>query len=321
MTDEANTWPFPGASKAEIQELPQIKDRLTFLYLEHCSISRDDSSIRADYKTGYILIPSHKMMVFMLGPGTSITHQAICLIAEAGSSIVWCGEEGNKFYSSGKALTESSRLLQRQAEIAVKPKEHMEAVKRMYWLRFPDEDLSNMTLQQLRGKEGSRVRKQYKAFARQYGVPWQGREYDPYNFEVGTTVNKALSYANACLYSLTYAVVSALGLSPGLGFIHSGNRGAFIFDVADLYKAETSIPVSFRLAAEEPPNLYKSVRTEMRNSFSETHLIERMIKDLKFILKGSEPDFESIGSPLVLWDNTRGNTEAGIQYIPRNEDS
>ena len=144
---------FAGITKPEIQELPQVKDRITFLYLEHCQIKRDNGAIKVIDEEGIVLVPSAMISVILLGPGTSVTHRAMELIGDAGVTIVWVGEKGVRYYASGRPLTTRSTLLLAQAENVVSQKKHLKVVKRMYALRFPDEDLSHMTLQQLRGKE------------------------------------------------------------------------------------------------------------------------------------------------------------------------
>ena len=110
----------------------------------------------------------------------------------------------------------------------------------MYQLRFPDEDISRLTMQQLRGREGSRVRQVYRKASKDTGVPWSGRLYRPEDFASGDAVNQALSAGHACLYGLAHAVIVALGCAPGLGFVHVGHECSFVYDIADLYKAEVT---------------------------------------------------------------------------------
>lgn len=83
-----------GAEKTDILELPQVKDRMTFLYLEHCDISRQDGAIKVVDQEGVVLVPGAMISVIMLGPGTSITHRAMELIGDIGVSTIWVGEKG-----------------------------------------------------------------------------------------------------------------------------------------------------------------------------------------------------------------------------------
>ena len=211
---------LPGMERPALQALPQIEDRLTFLYLEHCQVNREDSAILIRDDRGTTRVPAAAITVLLLGPGTTVTHRAVELIGDAGVGIVWVGEHGVRFYASGRPLTHRAHLLMKQAKMVSNQRTHLAVVRKMYQLRFPNEDVSGLTTQQLRGREGSRVRKAYRAAAEKWKIPWNGREFDPDNFSSGDPVNQALSAGHACLYGLAHAVIVALGCAPGLGFIH-----------------------------------------------------------------------------------------------------
>lgn len=307
---------FPGMEKPTLQELPQISSRLSFLYLEHCQLSREDSAILVRDDQGTVRIPAAAISTLLLGPGTNVTHRAIELIGDAGVGIVWVGEHGVRYYASGRPLTHRAHLLMRQAEMVSNQRLHLKVVRKMYQLRFPDEDVSGLTTQQLRGREGSRVRKAYKSASEKWGVKWKWREYDPDNFSDGDPVNQALSAGNVCLYGLAHAVITALGCSPGLGFIHVGHECSFVYDVADLYKAEITIPLAFEIASENPDDLPGVVRRRVRDVIASTHLLERMVKDIRFLLL--KDDEEDTDMPEVdvtyLWDSRKGTVENGRSY-------
>ena len=144
------------------------------------------------------------------------------------------------------------------------PSYPLDVVRKMYQLRFPHEDVSTLTLQQLRGREGSRIRNVYRECSKKWNVPWNGKDYNPENFEASDTVNKALSMGHACLYGLAHAVIDTLGCSPGLGFVHVGYDCSFVYDIADLYKAEVTIPVAFEAAAQNVDDLERTVRHRVR---------------------------------------------------------
>lgn len=306
---------IPGMEKPELQELPQIGDRMSFLYLEHCQLNREDSAILVRDEYGTVRVPAAAISVLLLGPGTNVTHRAIELIGDTGVTIIWVGEHGVRFYAGGRPLTHSSNLLIKQAQLASNQRSHLEVVRKMYQLRFPDEDVSGLTTQQLRGREGSRVKKAYKNSAKKWGIPWNRRDYDPDDFENGDAVNQALSAGNACLYGLAHAVIYALGCSPGLGFIHVGHERSFVYDIADLYKAEFTIPIAFEIASQNPVDLPGMVRRRLRDEFAATHLLERMVKDIRFLLK-SENDLKDDTNIDVtyLWDSRKGIVSNGISY-------
>ena len=306
---------LPGMEKPSLQELPQITNRLTFLYLEHCQLSREDSAILVRDEQGTVRIPAAAISTLLLGPGTSVTHRAIELIGDAGVGIVWVGEHGVRFYTSGRPLTHRAHLLMRQAEMVSNQRLHLEVVRKMYQLRFPGEDVSKLTTQQLRGREGSRVRQAYRKASKEWGVEWNGRNYDPDDFAGGDLVNQALSAGNACLYGLAHAVITALGCSPGLGFIHVGHECSFVYDVADLYKAEITIPIAFEMAAKKPEDFSSAVRRRVRDEISSKHLLEQMVKDIRALFLEGEKGVNDVEIDVTyLWDSKQGTVENGRSY-------
>lgn len=191
-----------GVEKPELQELPVISDRMTFLYLEHCRISREDGAVTVRDLEGTVYIPAAAITVLLLGPGTEITHRAMELIGDTSISVIWIGEHGVRYYAHGRALNSHTSLLEKQARLVSNTRSHLEVVRRMYAMRFTDEDVTDLTLQQLRGREGARMRKIYREQAKLHGVAWNGREYDTEDFSGGTPVNQSLSAGNVCLYGL-----------------------------------------------------------------------------------------------------------------------
>ena len=307
---------LPGMVRPELQDLPQVKDRLTFLYLERCQLSRQDSAITVLDEEGIIHIPAAAISVLLLGPGTTVTHRAMELIGDAGVSVVWVGERGVRYYAGGRPLTHRSGLLIRQAALVSDKKRHLQVVRKMYQLRFPGEDISQLTLPQLRGREGARVREVYRRASEEWGVEWNGRVYDPEDFSAGDAVNQALSAGHVCLYGLAHAVIAAMGCVPGLGFVHVGHEKSFVYDVADLYKAEVTIPIAFAIAAEQPEDLPAVVRRRVRDAMVEQHILERMVHDIKYLLSDGEALPED-GNEVRLWNNQREAVANGISYGKR----
>ena len=175
--------------------------------------------------------------MLLLGPGVDVTHRAMELMGDSSLAVVWVGECGVRQYAHGRSLNHSSRLLEAQAKLVSNRRSRLATARQMYEMRFPNEDFSNLTMEELRGKEGSRVRRIYREQSKLTGVSWNKREYKVDNFKDGTPINKALTAAHQALYGLSYSVIVALGASPGLGFIHTGHDLAFLYDFADLYKA------------------------------------------------------------------------------------
>ena len=304
---------LPGLIRPDLHALPQVKDRMTFLYLEHCTLSRQDGAITVTDERGIVHIPAAAISVLLLGPGSRVTHRAMELMGDAGVSAIWVGEHGVRYYAHGRPLTTKTTLLLRQAALVSNTRKHLAVVRKMYQLRFPEEDVSKLTMQQLRGREGSRVRQAYRQAAKENGIPWKGRAYDPHDFSAGDRVNQALSAGHACLYGLAYAAIVALGCSPGLGFVHVGHERSFVYDMADLYKAEVTIPIAFQTAAEDPEDLPRVVRRRVRDAMVEKHILPRMVRDIRWLLSEEEgpPEEEET---LYLWDYQAGKVANGINY-------
>lgn len=295
---------------------------MTFLYLEHAVISRDASAITATDERGTVHVPAAALGALLLGPGTNVTHQAMVLLAESGSTVVWVGEMGVRYYAHGRSLSRSSRLLEAQAALVTNRVERLRVARRMYEMRFPGEDVSALTMQQLRGREGARVRRVYREFSRRTGVPWNGREYRPDDFGSSDLVNQALSAATTCLYGVVHAVVVALGCSPGLGFVHTGHERSFVYDVADLYKAELAIPVAFDAAALDLADIGGHVRRTMRDRMYESHILERSVRDITWLLTGDRDevtDEEDWADVVMLWDGREGAVAGGVSYQLHDE--
>lgn len=311
---------MPGMVRPDLQALPQIRDRMTFLYLEKCTIGRQDGAITVTDERGSVHVPAASISVLLLGPGTRITHRGMELIGDSGVTTIWVGENGVRYYASGRPLTHRVGLLMKQAALVSNMRSHLNVAKQMYQMRFPDEDVSGLTMQQLRGREGARVRGIYRQESQKWNVPWNGRQYDPDDFSSGDAVNQALSAGHACLYGLAHAVIAALGCSPGLGFVHVGHDCSFVYDIADLYKAETTIPVAFEIAAEQPEDIGAAVRRRMRDEMMKAHILERMTKDIQILLSGSD-DVAPIEANVVrLWDDDGGTVRNATSYGKEGEE-
>lgn len=298
----------------DYRELPKVRDSISYLYMEHAIIEQDNSSIVIIREDGRIPIPVSSLTCLLLGPGTSITHAAIRAAAENGCMIIWCGEGAGKFYASGMGETRSSSNLLLQARLCMDSEAHMAVVRRMYEIRFPRLPTSNLTLQQIRGMEGIRVKQTYKTYAKQTGVKWTARSYKQSDWEDTDQINQALSAANAILYSVCQAVIVSLGFSTGLGFVHTGKQLSFVYDIADLYKTETSIPAAFEAVQKSNGDLEQKVRLFMRQKIAKSGVLKRIADDISWIfdipLQEEQQNAAGAGD---LWD-TQGELPGGINY-------
>lgn len=302
-----------GAAPPTSRQLGRIEDRVTFVYLERCTISRDSNAITATDQQGTVHIPAAGINAVLLGPGTRVTHHAMMLMAVCGVSIVWVGEEGVRYYAHGSPLARATHLLEAQADAVSNRRKRLAVARMMYEQRFPDEVVEGLTMQQLRGREGARVRALYRQHADRTGVDWKRRDYDPDRFDDSDAINQALSAAHSALYGLVHAVIVSLGCSPGLGFVHTGHSRAFVYDIADLYKAEVTIPLAFDVVAEDSLDVGGDTRRAVRDALRHGDVLARCVRDIRRLLLPE--DHTSLDINIIrLWDESVGSVAAGVSY-------
>jgi len=293
---------------------------MSFIYVEHCVVHRDSNAITATDERGVVHIPAASLGVLLLGPGTNVSHQAMVLLAESGSTAVWVGERGVRYYAHGRTLTQSSRLLEAQAKLVTNQSSRLRVARAMYAMRFPEDDgIERLTMQQLRGREGARVKRVYRSHSERTGVPWDRRDYDMADFASGSVVNQALSAANTSLYGAVHAVIVALGCSPGLGFVHTGHQRSFVYDIADLYKAGITVPAAFDVAADETlhDDIPGAARRAVRDRLRDGQLLSQCVRDIRTLLLPEEdPGDDAIWSANVvqLWDGAERSVSGGQNF-------
>ncbi len=262
-----------------------IKERLSILYIERGELDVLDGAFVVVDKNGVRThIPVGGVACLMLEPGTRVSHAACALSARVGTLLVWIGEAGVRLYSAGQPGGARADRLLFQARLALDDDLRLKVVRKMYALRFGEEPPQRRSVEQLRGIEGARVRETYKRLAQKYGVEWKARKYDPSEWDVSDLPNRCLSSATASLYGVTEAAILAAGYAPAVGFIHTGKPLSFVYDVADVYKFETVVPVAFQVAARAPANPEREVRLRCRDIFRETRLLERIIPGIEDML-------------------------------------
>lgn len=262
-----------------------IKDRISFAALERGHLDvLDGAFVLVDANGVRTQVPVGSIACILLEPGIRVSHAAVELAARVGTLLVWVGEAGVRLYASGQPGGARADRLLYQAQLALDPAARLRVVRKMYAMRFGEEPPERRSVDQLRGIEGARVRKQYQLLAQRHGVRWDGREYDPNNWGVSDLPNRCLSAATSCLYGVTEAAILAAGYSPAVGFIHTGKPQSFVYDVADIFKFETVVPVAFRIAATGPGEPERRVRLACRDAFRETRLLARLIPAIEEVL-------------------------------------
>lgn len=290
----------PSQSPLDRLLLPRMESRLSFLYVERAVINRDGNALTIKDQRGIAHVPATQLAVVLLGPGTKVTYAAMALLGDAGASVVWVGEKGVRYYAHGRPPAKTSRFAEAHARLWSNQRTRLRCARRMYDMCFPGEEISQLSLSQLRGREGARMKKIYAAEAQRTGVVWTRRNYDPQDFESGDPINRALTEGSAALYGIAHAVIVGLGFIPSLGIVHTGTDRAFVYDIADLYKAEISIPAAFEAVAAIPSGDDLNVRARIRDKVVSTRLMQRMVHDLQDLMEIPEEDAYS-DVDLMLW--------------------
>ena len=275
-----------------------IKDRASILFIEKGRLDvLDGAFVVVDRNGVRTHIPVGGLACLMLEPGARVSHAAVALAARVGCLLVWIGEAGVRLYSAGQPGGARADRLLHQARLALDPDIRLKVVRKMYDMRFGEPAPQRRSVDQLRGIEGARVKRLYEVLARQHGVKWKGRRYDPGSWQAADQPNRCLSQATACLYGLAEAAVLAAGYAPAIGFLHTGKPQSFVYDVADVYKFETVVPIAFQVAGKAQRGKQPAagdpvgeVRRGCRDSFRKTGLLNRLIPGIEEMLAAGGVD-------------------------------
>lgn len=323
----------PNSGRSGAISLTRLSDRLTFLYLDMCRVEQDDNGTHAriesedgDVHTTYI--PTADLACLMLGPGTSISAPAASALARNGCAVLMTGAGAVRTYSVWSPVSKSTKLLEAQASASVIPEIRSQVATRMLRMRFPDlpvpeanRDGTPVTLEQLRGLEGARMKAVYREHTRRYRMSGWRRRFDESDGKGPIdAVNEALNHANTALYGVCLAVVCGLGMSPGLGIVHSGSPRAFVLDVADLYKTDVTVPLAFKQLNSESPG--RDVMRALRDEFVLLRLLPRIVDDVHRVLSIDLPDEGADDWQvdfLSLWGSDGSMVAAGHNRHGRDE--
>lgn len=267
-----------------------IKDRNSMIFIGKGNVDvRDGAFVVIDEVHGERMhIPVGSVVCIMLEPGIRISHAAVKLAATTGTLLIWVGDAGVRLYSAGQPGGARSDKLLYQAKLALDEELRLKVVRKMFEIRFQEAAPQRRSVDQLRGIEGARVRATYKMLAKQHGVQWNGRKYDPKDWEKGDVINRCISAATACLYGVTEAAVLAAGYAPAIGYLHTGKPLSFVYDIADLIKFDTVVPVAFKIAARYPLEPDREVRIACREVFRTSRTLRNLIPLIEEVLAAGE---------------------------------
>lgn len=255
-----------------------IRSRISFIVLEKGTLHAASFTLELVRETGAVVIPAGMTTVLLLEPGVTVTHAAVKLCADQGTRLIWVGEAGVHVYSAGLQRGTAGDRILNQALQRARPRRRLAAARRIYECMFQETPPHASSIEAMRGFEGAKVRAWYAQFAADHGVDWQSRETAP------QALRDALGYATSALYGVTEAVILALGYSPSIGFIHSGDPRSLVFDVADTVKFRTVVPTAFSVFAEDTADVRARVRRACRDMFRQTKLIDVLVENTQFIM-------------------------------------
>ena len=269
-------------------EVIPIRERRATFSVRYGKLDVEDGAfVLVDAEGVRLQIPIGGITCLMLEPGVTVTHAAVALAPDSGTLLLWVGEEGGRVYSAGRSDQGRTDRLIRQARASLDEDARTRVVRAMYAYRFQSQPPERRTIEQMRGIEGARVRTLYQTLARQYGLKWERRSYDVRDWNRADPLNKALSVANHCLYGITEAAILTAGYSPAFGFIHRGKPLSFVYDIADLFKFTTVVPVAFATIAKGTGNIGHDVRTACRDVFRKNHVLDNIIPVIEQMLDAS----------------------------------
>lgn len=293
-----------------------IKARSSYVWLAMGRLDVEDGAfVLVDGQGTRVQVPVGSLACLFLEPGTVVTHAAVRLAALVGCLLVWTGDGGVRLYAAGQPGGARSERLLHQARLALDDGLRLAVVRKMYALRFGEEAPVRRSLDQLRGIEASRVKRIYANLAAKHRVKWHGREYEPRRGgSLGKDVpNICLSAANACLYGVCEAAILAAGYAPSIGFLHTGKARSFVFDVGDLLKFETVVPLAFRIAAEQPDNPERAVRIACRDAFRSGRILQKIVPLIEDVLtvEGISPPAPPPEAMPVAFEDAEATGDAG----------
>lgn len=240
-----------------------------------------------DLGPGDYAIPFQMVSCLMLQPGTTVSHDALRILARHGTTVVCVGQDGVRFYASLPAGPAASARARRQMIAWCDSEKRISVVRKMYALRL-GEFLPATDINALRGIEGARMKVIYQRLAEQHGLRWQGRRYDRNDPESADVANQAINHASSAVEGAALSAVAATGTLAELGFIHEDSSNAFALDISDLFRDSILLPIAFRAASSILRNKEGPVEQVVRRlagqTFRKEKLIMNMIDRIKFLI-------------------------------------
>lgn len=268
-------------------------DRHGLVWLDRGSLAVESGCLRflsggGILPAGDYQVPHQALSAILLGPGSSVTHDALRLLARHGTLLAAVGEDGVRLYTAPPLGPDRSDLARRQAELWAEPAARIRVARQMYAWRL-GEVLPHRDLTVLRGIEGARVKESYRLVADRFGVVWRGRRYDRSQPTAADAANQAINHAATAVQAAAAIAVTCVAALPQLGFIHEDSDQSFVLDIADLFRESMTLPIAFGVAKRvergETESIDRLVRRTAAREFRRQGLVPAMIDRIKTILE------------------------------------
>ena len=290
-------------------------DRHGLVWLDRGRLEVEDGCLRfvtagGVLQAGDYQLPHQSISAVLLGPGSSVTHDALRLLARHGCVLCAVGTDGVRLYTAPPLAPDTSALARRQVAQWSQTATRMEVARRMYALRF-DEIVRTRDIEVLRGMEGARIKRAYELAATRFGVPWRGRRYDRANPDSADLANQALNHAALTMQAAAAIAVAATGTIPQLGFVHEDSGQSFVLDIADLRRHDLVLEIAFgaaKEAAKGRETVDRLVRRRAGETFRRKGVVPQLIDAIKTVLgEKDEPESIDATSDVDQGGNGTGN--------------
>ncbi len=279
-----------GRLGLETARIPHV-DRHGLIWLSRGTLWVEDGTLKfscagsADLDRGIYSIAFQTLSLILLGPGSSVSHDALRLMARHGTGLAAVGDDGVRAYTAPPLGPDDSRLARRQARVWADANDaRLSIARRMYAWRL-GEILPHRDIEVLRGIEGARMKEMYKLLAQKFGVTWAGRRYDRQNPTAADPANQAINHAATAVEAAAAIAVAATATVPQLGFIHEDSSNAFVLDIADLFRDNTTLPIAFQAVRQAEKDLNVTLERHVRRlagrTFRKERVIDAMIDKIK----------------------------------------
>jgi len=274
-----------GLERAQIAHA----DRHGLLYLDRGVLSVVDGCLHFSSGGGVLAVgdyqlPHQTLSALLIGPGTSLSHDVLRILARHGTTLVAVGTDATRLYTAPALGPDRSDIARAQARAWADDKTRIAVARKMYARRL-GEVLPHTDIAVLRGIEGARVKASYKLVAQQFGLSWKKRDFNRANPDAADLSNQAINHASTAVRAAAGVAVASVSALTQLGFVHEDSDQSFVLDIADLYRETVTLRLAFhaakRLQEGADETVDRLVRQSAAREFRRIGLVPKMIDDIK----------------------------------------